>query len=55
MNKPTPKERAKQLIEKNSGSKNMSIWIQKEIINNFKENYNVTSEYENEVLRELNR
>jgi len=53
--KQTPKERAKELLNSNSNSKNMSIWIQEAIVDNFKRNYFISSQYEIQVLTELKK
>ena len=53
--KQTPKERAKELLNDNSNSKNMSIWIQEAIVDNFKRNYFISSQYEIQVLTELKK
>jgi hypothetical protein len=49
----SPKEKAKALMEKCSGSKNMAIWLQEEVINVLVNHYGFKSENEKQVLIEL--
>ena len=49
----SPKDRAFQLVRMSSGSKNMATWFQQEIIRYLSDGYLIKSEYEEEVLKEL--
>ena len=52
---PSPKERAIEMIEKSSGSKNMAVWLQEEIVKYLSDRYQIKSKYEKEVLKELKK